>query len=254
METYHTIYYTFLIIDYYHEIKPKILHKKRVVDNLIVDNLEWINVGNPRDSFYPEPHEKQGINIALSNTIKTFWDIGAYHGMYALRLAKSSKDVCAFEPNPKSYEILVSNIKLNKLTIYTMNIAISSFEGTIKLSNNSSISSAHLPSIEQYTTKCQSIDNLIMKQHLPIPDFIKIDTEQHEVEIIKGAIYTLIKYKPQLLIECHHIPLNQNQYLRLNEYTVKEMLNRLGYDWELLDGSKIYAKPSNSKSLDIIQG
>lgn len=225
-----------------------------MVDNLI-DNLEWINVGNPKDSYYPEPHEKQGINIALSNTINTFWDIGAYHGMYSLRLAKLRKNVCAFEPNPKSYEILISNIKLNKLTIHTMNIAISSFEGTIKLSNNNSISSAHayLLSMEQYAAQCQSIDNLIMKQHLPIPDFIKIDTEQHEVEIIKGAIYTLIKYKPQLLIECHHAPLNQNQYLRLNEYIVKEMLNRLGYDWELLDGSKIYAKPSNSKRLDIIQ-
>ena len=94
----------------------------------IVDGLEWINIYNPKDSYYPESHERQCINIALSNTISCFWDIGAYNGMYALRLAKSGKNVYAFEPNPKSYEILTSNIKLNKLTIHSNNIALSSWD------------------------------------------------------------------------------------------------------------------------------
>lgn len=50
---------------------------------------------------------------------------------------------------------------------------------------------------ERKLIKCTTLDSLLL-----VPDFIKIDTEGAEVEILKGAAYTLSKH-PGMLIEIH---------------------------------------------------
>lgn len=49
--------------------------------------------------------------------------------------------------------------------------------------------------------------------------FIKIDTEGHELPIIKGATETIKKNKPILYFECYH------KIMELQEYTQKDLYN-----------------------------
>ena len=226
-----------------------------MTDIVASDGLNWLKVGLARDNCAPESHEKLGIDIVRSNTQNILWDIGAYHGMYALRVAKDGKTVYAFEPNPDAYKILNQNLKLNRLAAHTMNMAISSFEGTMKLTGTGPFGTANYYSFAERSFKapCQSIDNLIMKEKMPPPDFIKIDVEQHEVEVLKGAVFTLINHAPRLLVECHRIQYTvrshpgETRNIRLNQYLVEELLNRLGYVNQFV-GEKIYATPSAVRS------
>ena len=52
-------------------------------------------------------------------------------------------------------------------------------------------------------TSVYTLDKFIEKHNLHPPDFVKIDTEGMESEILLGMTNTIYKCKPQLLIELH---------------------------------------------------
>ena len=54
----------------------------------------------------------------LINKKKNSIDIGAYKGVYTFLLAKYSKKVYAFEPNPKSFNILKKRFELNNINFF----------------------------------------------------------------------------------------------------------------------------------------
>ena len=49
----------------------------------------------------------------LTNKEKNSIDVGAYKGVYTFLIAKYSKKVYAFEPNPKSFNILKKSVSKN---------------------------------------------------------------------------------------------------------------------------------------------
>jgi hypothetical protein len=46
------------------------------------------------------------------------------------------------------------------------------------------------------------LDYLPLTYHYPLHD-IKIDTEGHEVEVVRGAIQTIRRWRPRILVEIH---------------------------------------------------
>lgn len=61
-------------------------------------------------------------------------DIGAHHGIYAIKAAKQGARVIAFEPDPSNFKILNANIAANNLTnVEPINIAISDTNGSLTL-------------------------------------------------------------------------------------------------------------------------
>jgi len=57
-------------------------------------------------------------------------------------------------------------------------------------------------------------------------DFIKIDTEGHELYVLEGAINTIEKYKPNIFIEVHpkELKKEKNAYNFLCDLGYKEKL------------------------------
>lgn len=53
--------------------------------------------------------------------------------------------------------------------------------------------------IEKITVDCKKIDSLDM----PKPDFMKIDVEGFELDVINGALETIQRHKPSIFIEIH---------------------------------------------------
>jgi len=167
-----------------------------------------------------------------------FYDLGANVGFYALmanRVISTGKIYC-FEPLPLLRSIFEQHIALNKKCIRHNNIeilpfAISDHEKEIRFSINSKWQdgNTYISSSEAYTgaedtilVKCYSIDELV-KQGFKAPDVIKIDVEGAEFDVLKGAVETLKKYKPSIILATHdwHLPGVKEQCL--------SFLDELGY-------------------------
>lgn len=150
------------------------------------DTIEWI------DSF--------------SNG-ELLYDIGANVGIYSIYAASKGVTVIAFEPESQNYAQLNRNIFLNQFQnrITGLGIAVgqSSAIDNLYLStftvggaiNNlgSSVNYNHQPMESAFKQGVMSIslDDLIEKYNLPIPNHIKIDVDGLESDIIFGAKKTL---------------------------------------------------------------
>ena len=175
-------------------------------------------------------------------------DVGAHIGHYTLKassLVGVNGKVLAIEADPSNYDILNRNIDLNKFTNATaVNYAAYSKEEKIKL---------YLPSKEEeeekelshtkYNTIIQdrahnetkfvevqanTLDYLLQSngiKHEKV-NWIKIDVEGAEFEVLKGAKDILSKsYNISLLIEIHNLSAaNTNLY-----EPIKEFLNSYNY-------------------------
>lgn len=140
-----------------------------------------------------------------------FVDIGANIGIYSCIMANhlgAKGSVIAFEPMPENLEQLYSNIALNQLKNIEVN--------ELALSNRQESFNLYVPSAHQQgatgctqvwnpgdwvsvgTTNATTLDTAFQKQRL---DFIKIDTQGHEFEILQGAKLTIERFQPLLLCE-----------------------------------------------------
>lgn len=138
-------------------------------------------------------------------------DVGANIGYYTLLLAKVCKKVYAFEPDKTCFEILLKNIKENKLeNVVAVNMAVSDKVEAVGFIHNEENfgdhkiqtpqSSGQLPLTgEPNTISTDSLDN-ILKNEKQI-DLIKIDTQGWEPKVIMGAKKIIKKYKPILFLE-----------------------------------------------------
>jgi FkbM family methyltransferase len=165
-------------------------------------------------------------------------DVGAHIGRYTIISSKrvgANGKVVAIEPEPSNFEILNRNIKLNGLTnVIPLNYAVNSKQTKLKL---------YLPVEESgftiYNTimvnrtasegkfievDANTLDNLLLQpqqngiSHADI-NWIKIDVEGAEFEVLKGATSILSKSKDiALLIEVHNLHGGTNLYRQIVEF------------------------------------
>ena len=191
----------------------------------------------------------RGFNHLMKNlkNKKTFFDIGAHIGLVsipaALNMNLDSK-IIAFEPSDKNYKHLKNHIKANNLTkkikLYKnlvgeknckKNFYYSKYESPL----NSIIK---VKQIEKYNS--QSINQISIdyfcKESGIVPDVIKIDVEGAELNVLKGAKETILKYKPIIYLSVHPTHLKELGY-ELRQ--LKDLIKSLKYKIEDFQGNKI---------------
>jgi FkbM family methyltransferase len=151
---------------------------------------------------------------------KVVYDIGSNEGIFSLFCAREigkSGVLIAFEPNPISFARTVQNLQLNNFECQTqtLNVALGNERRTASMwcpSGETARSTlnqqlAHL--YEEQKERCSSfevqierLDDLVASG-LPAPDFMKIDTEGHEAEVLLGAAETLRSRQPEIFVELH---------------------------------------------------
>lgn len=132
------------------------------------------------------------------------FDIGASNGVYTKIWSKKYKNckIYAFEPLKESFEKII-----NKDNIFKYNLAISDIEGIKSFYKANYINSSSLLKFTDNTKKwknadpnnilatnkilkvnCVRLDNFIIKNNLDnkIIDFLKIDTQGHDLNVIKS--------------------------------------------------------------------
>ena len=145
-------------------------------------------------------------------------DVGAQYGDYAILCSKFyGARVTAFEPLLKNYELFKRNIKLNFINdanIKLYNFALGSANKIIYLSYSGDM---------VHKWKSKDVQKVVLKR-LDVfklkPTILKIDVEGFEMEVLAGAIKTLRRYHPKIIIEVHSRDLKNR---------VLKMLSAFGY-------------------------
>lgn len=169
---------------------------------------KWI-VGSGRHGYWLGSYENKE-RILFEKTIqkdKIVFDIGAQAGFYTLlasELVGGSGKVFAFEPLPENIEYLKKHLQLNHVENVTIIDAAVSGEcglAPFKLGVDNSL--GRIASEGTLKVKTVGLDALISKGELPEPDYIKIDAEGAELEILRGAQVVLKSKHPTMFISVH---------------------------------------------------
>jgi FkbM family methyltransferase len=179
---------------------------------------------NKEDFIVMTRHEDDIIERFLPKQGDIVVDIGAHMGRYTIISSKrvgANGKVVAIEAHPSNFEMLKSNIKLNQLTnVIPLNYAAYSKETKIKLylpdeesgyTMHHSIMSNYV--FTKYKDKTEdkfvevsanTLDYLLQLNEITDVNWVKIDVEGAEFEVLKGASNVLSKSKDiALLIEVH---------------------------------------------------
>lgn len=163
------------------------------------------------------PEERFLMRLELKG--KTIYDIGGHIGFLTLFFARSvgnTGKVITFEPNPESCAKLQENVRLNNFVNVEIKgiglgkkrekraLAVRREEpatGSMKENIQSKILKEKWT--KTFQVEIDSLDSQIELNSLPKPDFVKIDVEGMEFDVLCGMSETINKCKPSLFIEIH---------------------------------------------------
>lgn len=204
----------------------------------------WLGEHGPLDNALCA----QGFEKAETNFVQrylkpglTVLDIGAHHGFYTLIASKivgRAGRVIAFEPSPRERKRLKRHVRLNSCS----NVCISSaaLGATAKRANlylvdgaedwcNSLRPPAVQANTRQIEVEVKTLDEYLAKSAISSVDFMKLDVEGAELDVLKGATQLLHSNpRPILLVEVYDIRTEPWGY-RASE--IVRFLNGIGYCW-----------------------
>jgi FkbM family methyltransferase len=165
---------------------------------LVHTSFEYYN--RAQDSYSGEPDMVKWLAENLT-TSDVLWDIGANVGAYSLLAAKvcPAAQVVAFEPFIPSFAHLWENMMLNECVerITPLCLALSDHTGidNLAVKDSRAGSSQHQlgenPKGLTQKVISWSGDEAIADLFLPSPTLVKVDTDGHEIQVLKGMRETL---------------------------------------------------------------
>lgn len=172
-----------------------------------------------------------------------FIDVGANFGRYSIMMARRLRDkgtVICMEPEPHTVKLLKQNVVLNKLkNVFVVGKACSSKNGKETLYLEGTTYSGGLHSLKKYphhvgkiVIDVEKLDSIVSRLKIKRVDLIKIDTEDTELDVLKGARKTLKNYHPKIICECTS---------EESEKDVTALLKKFKYKVERIDEENILA-------------
>ena len=160
------------------------------------------------------------LSSCVKNTGKII-DVGANIGVVSIGISQVvpyTEFIC-FELNKSSANIVGQNLTKCDIPHTVYNVALSDFDGecgailtnnhqNCKLNKDISDTTVETKRLDFY-----GFDNVTL---------IKIDVEGHELEVLNGAIQTIQKNKPVILLEYHQ---------EANSEKIFQIINDLEYEW-----------------------
>jgi FkbM family methyltransferase len=207
----------------YHSIAPvrKLFGKSDTVDgtfdglNYRLDLSEGIDL-----AIYLQGKFEPTTAAALSRLVKpgtTVLDIGANIGAHTLRLARlvgEAGRVLAFEPTNYAFQKLLVNLSLNQ-DLRSRVTAIMAFLGSTSsttapdliysswpLTRAENLHDKHLgAAMTTEGTPTRRLDDVMAEQNVLKVDFVKLDVDGFECEVLAGATEMMTKDKPVFVME-----------------------------------------------------
>ncbi len=173
------------------------------------------------------------------------FDIGAHIGSFTMKVAMEGAHVYAFEPDKDNYELLLENIKLNKLEarVTPCNIAITEKTGTGILRVNALNPGGHSLFLGTSQDKMmhiptKSLEDVMKEFSLDTIDLIKIDIEGSEYVIFQHMSKETMD-KISTIVGEYHLSLSEP---RQNFSLIKNYLSKSFPHIDRYDPYYFYAK------------
>lgn len=184
--------------------------------------------GGEVGGFFPEPvfsfiylygFLEEAVTRMLVKYLKsgmTFVDVGAHIGYFSLLASKvvgKKGKVFSFEPTPETYKLLLANVSglnntiTNNNALWSKNKIVDLFDYGAFYSGCNSFTEARMPDeiLQKVRPKIFKIGALKLDDYFAVfnikPDFVKIDAESAEYDILMGMKNTLKRHQPVLVIE-----------------------------------------------------
>lgn len=187
-------------------------------------------------------------------------DIGANIGLYTLFLSRFvGEEGCVYsiEPVPITFELLSHNVKklrLNNVKLFNCGISDKNGSAIMEvpeyISGGENFYQAHIvdnankhTSLRQFEVNLKTLDFLLLDSTKKV-NFVKIDAEGYEYQVVKGSKLIISKSKPACLIEVSGDPEDEIS----NAFALFNFLREEGYQPYWFDGGKIreYSKGDRS--------
>ncbi len=175
------------------------------------------NVASSHSGFILGSHETevQKTMAAFLRPGQVYYDVGANVGFFAIlaaRLLGSNGRIVCFEPLPDNARQIAYNAGLNSFANVAVRAeALGGSNRTERFTTSVEPTWGRLSSVEQSPMQAsgtievpvRTLDSLCGPNGLPLPDFIKMDVEGAEAEVLQGAHATLSASRPVMVIELH---------------------------------------------------
>lgn len=240
----------------YKKIKPEFIEKFGY--KLYLDPDDHLMLANNEYIIHP-------ILKKIIHDGDTVIDVGANIGVLTLffrKLVGNKGMIYSFEPNPVAFSVLKKNINENNLAnIQIEDKAVSNKNDKVSFTidssiTNSSISKNHKDGV---LLDCVSMDEYFTENKMKKIDFVKIDTEGHDLTVLEGMtkiiqlnpeLKIMVEYHTELLQEAGTDPHDLLKFLHQQNFKIYDMgglFDRL----ELLEDKnfEIFAKTSNASNL-----
>ena len=217
---------------------PLRLIPKRMILPILQGRLrgkKWI-VGAGEHGYWLGSYE-MNKRLAFEREIQpgsVVYDVGAnvgYFSLLASELTGKEGQVYSFEPLPRNIKFLMKHKSLNNLNnIEVIEAAVSFQSGEALFDLGASSAMGHLSEVGGLRVRMVSLDDLVSEGELQPPEYIKIDVEGAEYDVLRGAEKIIEKFRPTLFLDTHQRTAHQNTIQYLEEHH---------YHFEILDGKPL---------------
>lgn len=151
---------------------------------------------------------------------KSVVDVGAKYGEFAVTsILRGSSEAYAFEPLPSNFQKLKELLESNNVNVRAENIALGDSEEETEFRIDSDRIGAMITQFgsgKKIRIKVKPLDSY----NLSGIDLLKIDVEGMEMHVLKGAVMTIRRNKPNIAIEVHSKSLKSEvqEFLRIEGY------------------------------------
>ena len=148
--------------------------------------------------------------------IKVVFDVGANIGQSALNYVRQfpQAEIYSFEPVTATYrELVVATRKFPRIHPYHLGMGREAGKTTINVNPHSAISSIKLcrPEDHPETIELETIARFAKELNLKTIDFLKVDAEGYDLEVLAGAAPLLQEQKIHfVLVECEPVVRTRN--------------------------------------------
>jgi FkbM family methyltransferase len=261
----------------------RIIERYPSINSIILNNINYFKLFLPHDKDY------LGLKILFAEKKKfngVFVDVGGNTGssILSFRSMGFQNLIYSFEPNLLLFQKYLKRLKNNINNIRIYNTALSDKNGSlmfyipfikqksihyfasfhknyVKFSMNNTFPKKTFRLFKR-KIKVIKLDNLKIKKKI---DLIKIDSEGHDLQVIKGARRTIKKNKPILLIEYnrelyskisrklakdfrpYYYSISNNNFVAINSNNI-DKLCRFGHE-DLLSIRNVFYIPLNKLEL-----
>lgn len=211
-----------------------------------------------RNNLYWQLDLQEGIDLAIfwgvyeQSTVRAFGklvkygdiiiDIGANIGAHTLHLANiigDSGKVYAFEPTQFAFSKLEKNIQLNtplipRVVLNQMMLTdldtkepdAEIYSSWPLVKTNANLHEKHLgnPKSTQGSSAI-TLDTYVVSNNIEKINFIKLDVDGFECDVLNGAVNTLINYKPTILMELAPYVLYERGYSLAHLLAIMDKIN-----------------------------